>query len=174
MIIKSKHPYVWPHLGFALAAGDNEIDESDIPLAAHGKLEHLSKGGTLTTSEEVVDDDGNKSSRAVTRKVPGPISGYAPSAAFVNAAEKHNPKRAAARLPKVATLKTLAAAERPVELEPEEDDDEGLDVELTEEALGKLSFKDLQLVAAKAEVDVDGLTAKKQIVDKLLAHAARE
>lgn len=99
MKIVSKHPYVWPHLGFALVAGDNEIDEADIPLAAHGKLEHLSKSGTSVT----VDPEG----KPVTIKVPGPISGYAPSAAFVAAAEKHNPKKAVARLPKVATLRTV-------------------------------------------------------------------
>ncbi len=120
MKIVSKHPYLWPHLGFALVAGENEIDESDIPLAAHGKLEHLSKSGASVT----VDPDGNP----VAVRVPAPISGYAPSAAFVAAAEKHNPKRAVARLPKVATLKTVAAAQpahapAPVGSDKKPDDD---------------------------------------------------
>lgn len=172
MKIVSKHPYIWPHLGFALVAGENNIDESDIPLAAHGKLEHLSKRGTTVG----VDSEG----KAVTLDVPGPISGYEPSAAFVAAAEKHNPKRAAARMPKVATLKTLAAAPSPspspspsTPVEPDDDDSgDDHDVELSEEALGKLSFKDLQRVAAKADIDVNGLTAKRQLIDKLLAASA--
>ena len=35
MKIASKYPFVWPHLGFALKAGENEVDETKIPLAAH-------------------------------------------------------------------------------------------------------------------------------------------
>ncbi len=102
MNIVSKYPYVWPSSGgFSLVAGENKIDESDIPLAAHGKLEHLSK----ETTKVVTDDDGKQT----TVKVPGIISGYLPSAAFVSAAEQHNHKRAAARMPKVATMKTIAA-----------------------------------------------------------------
>jgi len=100
MKIVSKYPFVWPHLGFSLKVGENVIDETDIPLAAHAKLEHLSKRGT-----EVRQDPEGK---AVTVDVPGPISGYEPSQAFLAAAEKHNPKKAAARLPKVATLKTVS------------------------------------------------------------------
>lgn len=105
MKIVSKHPYVWPHLNFELKAGENVIDEADIPLAAHSKLEHLSKEG----SEVRQDSEG----KPYTAKVPGAISGYTPSPEFVAAAEKHNPKRAVARLPKVATLRTTKADPAP-------------------------------------------------------------
>ena len=118
MKIVSKHPYVWPHLGgFALKVGENVIDESDIPLAAHAKLEHLSQPGTELRVEK--DPDGKEFARSV--KVPGPISGYTPSAEFVAAAEKHNPKRAVARLPKVATLKTVKADPAATAPEPKGD-----------------------------------------------------
>lgn len=109
MKIISKHAYVWPHVGFSLKAGENVVDEADIPLAIHGKLEHLSKLGTELRTEQ--DPEGKPFTREV--KVPGPISGYDPSPEFIAAAEKHNPKRAIARMPKVATLRTAKAAPAP-------------------------------------------------------------
>src|SRR6478752_6231292 len=68
MKIVSAFPYVWPHLGFALAVGENEIDENKIPLSAHAKLLHLSKPG--------IDATGTP--------IPAPISGYKPSTALAD------------------------------------------------------------------------------------------
>lgn len=96
MKIVSKYPQLWPHLGFALAAGDNEIDEKTIPLAAHAKL--------------------------AAYQASGVISGYTPSGALVSAAEAH--ARKARVKPPVATLETVASsAPAPApEKKPEEHD----------------------------------------------------
>jgi hypothetical protein len=90
MIIRSQVPQLWPHLGFSLDAGINEIDESQIPLAAHGKLMHYQKSRVIT--------------------------GYTPSAEFIAEAEKHQrmmkpPKPAATlRAMEAEAAKTKAGA----------------------------------------------------------------
>lgn len=109
MRIVSRFPYLWPHLGFALAVGDNEIDESKIPLAAHAKLAHLSKPGRNAVGEET----------------PAPISGYEPSKRLTDAAEKH--ARRPTVKPAVQTLESLEqtpAAGKPAKVEPEQGESE--------------------------------------------------
>jgi len=110
MKIKSQFPYVWPHLGFALVAGENDIEESDIPLAAHAKLAHLSKPGM----------------NELGVRLPAPISGYEPSKALVDAANKHFPRNAAAK-PRAATLGTLSQSTvaAPAPESPKGDDQRG-------------------------------------------------
>ncbi|HYQ47162.1 MAG TPA: hypothetical protein VER11_34565 [Polyangiaceae bacterium] len=101
MKIVSAFPYVWPHLGFALAVGENEIDENKIPLSAHAKLLHLSKPG--------IDATGTP--------IPAPISGYKPSTALADAADKHFPRKSSVK-PPAATLESLTQSQ-PAQSAPE-------------------------------------------------------
>jgi hypothetical protein len=103
MKIVSQFPFLWPQFNWGLAAGENNVDESDIPLAVHAKLEFLSRPGPKAATRDADD-------KVVMVDGPSAITGYAPSAEFVAAAEKHNPKKAAARMPRVATLRTAKAA----------------------------------------------------------------
>ncbi|MEI9951632.1 MAG: hypothetical protein WDO74_22295 [Pseudomonadota bacterium] len=81
MIIRSTVPLLWYHLGFALEVGNNEIEESKIPLAAHGKLAHYAKSRVIT--------------------------GYNPSPEFLARAEEHARKPSQAQRP--TTLETMQA-----------------------------------------------------------------
>jgi len=96
MKIVSRFPYVWPHLGFGLVEGVNDVEESRIPLAAHAKLLHLSKPGR--------DESGTE--------LPAPISGYEPSKQLSDAAEKHFSRQSRVK-PPVATLETLSSTPAP-------------------------------------------------------------
>lgn len=108
MKIVSRYPYLWPHLGFSLKVGENDIDESKIPLAAHQKLLHLSKPGAPIVTQEK-DSEGNLFARETP--TPAPISGYVPGKALSDAADKH--ARRPAVKPPVATLETLAQTPAP-------------------------------------------------------------
>lgn len=120
MKIVSRFPFVWPHLGFALVAGENEVEEGKIPFAAHAKLVQLSKPGPLTVT---TDKDGKK----VSAPSPAPISGYAPSKALTEASEAYSRKSAVK--PPVATLQStgqapVTTAPAPDATEPEADHSE--------------------------------------------------
>ena len=116
MKIVSRFPYLWPHLGFSLVEGVNEIEDNKIPLAAHAKLLHLSKPGVPVPTR-------NEEGKIVLVPTPAPISGYEPSKALADATDRNFPRQSKVK-PPVATLETLQSQPAQPAPEPTKDSEQ--------------------------------------------------